>query len=252
MDFSVLFSSEGLLSLIMLTFMEIVLGVDNIIFISILSNTLPPVQEKQARLVGISLALIVRVALLSAVVWIVAWSKPIFEIYGFDVSIRDIILFLGGAFLLYKSTLEIHEKLEGHEEVVKKGKGHSLTNVIVQIVLIDIVFSFDSILTAVGLANHLLIMIIAVVISMVLMLVFSGTISAFINKHPTIKMLALSFLLLIGVLLVMEAFHQHVPKGYIYFAIAFSLFVEILNNRAKKVKESRKEVSDKDETKGEQ
>lgn len=232
--------------------MEIVLGVDNIIFISILSNTLPPVQEKQARLVGISLALIVRVALLSAVVWIVAWSKPIFEIYGFDVSIRDIILFLGGAFLLYKSTLEIHEKLEGHEEVVKKGKGHSLTNVIVQIVLIDIVFSFDSILTAVGLANHLLIMIIAVVISMVLMLVFSGTISAFINKHPTIKMLALSFLLLIGVLLVMEAFHQHVPKGYIYFAIAFSLFVEILNNRAKKVKESRKEVSDKDETKGEQ
>lgn len=234
LDFSHLLTGAGILSLLTLTLMEVVLGIDNIIFISILSDRLPGSQQAKARKVGISLALIVRLILLSVIAYIVQWTEPIFTVAGFDASIRDLILFAGGAFLVYKSTTEIHNKLEGEDHLEEEKKPISFSNVIIQIILLDIVFSFDSILTAVGLVDHLIIMIAAVVISMVVMLAFSASISSFINRHPTVKMLALSFLLMIGVLLVAEAFHQHVPKGYIYSAIAFSLLVEILNLKAKK------------------
>lgn len=233
-DISPLMSGEGILSLLTLTLMEVVLGIDNIVFISILADRLPDSQQGRARKVGISLALIVRLILLSFIAWIVQWNEPLFVLQGFEVSVRDLILFAGGGFLIYKSTTEIHEKLEGPEEVIENQKALNFSRVIVQIILLDIVFSFDSILTAVGLVDHLIIMIVAVIISMIVMLLFSGNISSFINKHPTVKMLALSFLLLIGVLLVAESFHQHVPKGYIYFAIAFSLFVEVLNLKSQK------------------
>lgn len=233
-DIAPLLTGEGILSLLTLTLMEVVLGIDNIIFISILAARLPGEQERKARNIGISLALIVRLILLSFIAYIVQWTTPLFSVQEFDVSVRDLILFIGGAFLIYKSTTEIHDKLEGPEEHVKKQKVLSLSTVILQIILLDIVFSFDSILTAVGLVDYVIIMVVAVIISMIVMLIFAGSISAFINKHPTIKMLALAFLLLIGVLLIAEAFHQHVPKGYIYSAIAFSLLVEILNMKMRK------------------
>lgn len=236
-DFTPLLSGEGLASLLTLTLMEIVLGIDNIVFISILSNRLPIEQQAKARTLGISLALIVRLILLSFISYIVHWNKPLFSIQNFDFSVRDLILFFGGLFLIYKGIIEIYDKLESEEEKAEQKGSGSLAKAIVQIILIDIVFSFDSILTAIGLVDDLIIMILAVIISMVIMLVFSSVISKFINENPTIKMLALAFLLLIGVLLVLEGFHQHVPKGYIYSAIAFSLFVEVLNLKAKKRKE---------------
>lgn len=233
-DFSPVLTGAGILSLLTLTLMEIVLGIDNIIFISILTSRLKIEQQAGARSIGISLALIVRLVLLSVIAYIVHWTKPLLVVGEFELSVRDLILLLGGAFLIYKSTTEIHDKLEGNEHEVEESDRLSRTSVIFQIVLLDIVFSFDSILTAIGLVDHIIIMIVAVIISMIVMLIFAGTISSFINKHPTVKMLALAFLLLIGVLLVAESFHQHVPKGYIYTAIAFSLFVEILNMRVRK------------------
>jgi len=232
MDFEVLLTTEGLVSLLTLTALEIVLGIDNIIFISILADRLPPEQQRTARSVGILLALGVRVALLFAISWLVSMKEPVFHLFDHGFSGRDLILLAGGLFLLYKSTTEIHNKLEGSEETATDSRRRlTMQAAIIQIVLIDIVFSFDSILTAVGLVDHVIIMIIAVVIALVVMLVFAGAIANFVNKRPTIKMLALSFLVMIGVLLVAEAFGAHVPKGYVYFSMAFALGVEMLNLR---------------------
>lgn len=225
-----IFTGEGIIALITLTFLEIVLGIDNIIFISIVTNRLPHANQKKARLIGLALALITRLFLLAGIAWIVGFTKPMLNIGGFELSGRDIILFAGGLFLLAKSTSEIHHKIEGIEDSANvKSKKNTMKSVLIQIVLLDIIFSFDSILTAVGLSNNLSIMITAVIISMIIMMIFSGNISEFINKYPTLQILALSFLILIGFMLVLEALHFHVPKGYIYFAVAFSLGVEYVN-----------------------
>ncbi len=240
-----LLSTEGLVSLLALTFMEIVLGIDNIVFISIVAGKLPADQEKRARNIGLMLALGFRIALLLGITWLVQLTEPVFSLelpFGeldFAPSWRDLILLVGGLFLLTKSVSEMHTKLEGSKEEVNKKKDtkQAITMVILQIIVLDIVFSFDSILTAVGLvsADMVIIMIIAVVISLVIMLLAAGAISRFINGHPTMKMLALSFLLLIGFMLAFEGFHslhhQEIPKGYIYFAMAFSFGVELLNMR---------------------
>ena len=232
---------DALIGLVTLTFMEIVLGIDNIIFISIVASKLPASEQGRARNIGLMLALVFRILLLLSITWIVGLKDPLFVldlpwgVADFGVTGRDLILMAGGLFLIAKSTTEIHSKLEGEEEEegVKKAP-KSLPSVIVQIVLVDIVFSFDSILTAVGLVDNVVIMIIAVIISMGIMLAFAKYIADFVNKHPTIKMLALSFLIMIGFMLVLEALHQHVPKGYIYFAMFFSLLVEMLNMRLRK------------------
>ena len=241
-----LFSVQGLISLATLTLMEIVLGIDNLLFISILSDKLPKEAQGKARSIGLALALIMRILLLWSISYIIGFSKPLITDllgFGLDISIRDLILLAGGLFLIYKSTVEIHEKIEGHEEEVDTKTKLSVASAIVQIVFLDIVFSFDSILTAIGLVDDpskdLIIMVIAVVISLIIMLLFAKPISDFVNNHPTIKMLALTFLLLIGILLVAEAFHQVIPKGYIYFSIAFSLFVESLNMWSKKKQEKK-------------
>lgn len=236
MDF--FFQPDVLLSLLTLTLMEVVLGIDNLVFLSIVSGRLPQAQQVKARRLGLVLALGFRILLLLGISWIVGLTQPVLSIHNwgldFDLSWRDIILVGGGIFLLYKATTEIHHKLEGvdFEQETKKLKGFG--EVVLQIVLLDMVFSFDSILTAVGLVKHVEIMILAVLISMLVMLIFVNKISAFIEQHPSIKMLALSFLLLIGVMLLAEGFHQHVPKGYIYFAMFFSLVVEMLNLRVRK------------------
>lgn len=226
--------SETWIALLTLTFLEVVLGIDNIIFISILSNKLPEHQRKKARQGGIGLALVMRVAMLLGITWIVGLTQPLFEIAGHTVSGRDIVLFLGGLFLLVKSTLEIHHKVEGSTDLSGGGAKEatrSFSQTIVQIALLDIVFSFDSILTAIGMTEKVILMIIAVVISLVIMLIFAGEVADFIEKHPTLQMLALSFLILIGFVLVTESFHVAIPKGYIYFAVFFSLSVEFLNIR---------------------
>lgn len=240
-DFFALFSSPDIwISLITLTFMEVVLGIDNIVFISIVAGKLPPEMQPRARTIGLMCALVFRILLLLAISWIVGLTEPLFTInlpFGYEafgVTGRDIILFAGGLFLLAKSTSEIHGKLEGEEDHGPQKAYHSMGKVIIQIILVDIVFSFDSILTAVGLVDHVSIMIIAVILSMGIMLAFAGVIGNFVNNHPTIKMLALSFLILIGVMLIVEAFHSHIPKGYIYFSMAFSLGVETLNMRLRK------------------
>ncbi len=230
------FFTVTLISFLSLTLMEIVLGIDNIIFISILTNRLPKDQQDKGRSIGLILALVMRVALLLALSWLIGLEKILFTVFSFEVTGRDIILILGGLFLIYKSTTEIHGKLEGEDESDQSVKSLSLKKAIVQIVLLDIVFSFDSILTAVGLVQDITIMVAAVVISMGIMLMASKRISNFINEHPTVKMLALSFLLMIGVLLIVDGFHGHVPKGYVYFAIFFSLLVEMLNIRVSKKK----------------
>jgi len=234
MDFSVLLTSEGLVALLTLSFLEIVLGIDNIIFISILTNRLPEDRRPKARAVGIGLALVARIVMLLGITWIIGFTQPLFEVLGHEFTGRDLILFFGGLFLLGKSTYEIHHKIEGEEhgessgrEALKKG----FVGILVQIALLDIVFSFDSILTAVGMTKHVSVMIVAVIISLVIMLIFSGAIANFIEKHSTLQMLALSFLILIGFLLIADSFHYHVPKGYVYFAVFFSLTVEILNMR---------------------
>jgi len=236
-------------SLATLTVLEIVLGIDNIVFISILSNKLPEHQQKKARQLGLALAMVTRVLLLLSITWIMSLTKPWFnvaEVFGqntgfwfekLDFSGRDIILLLGGLFLIYKSTVEIHGRMEGeeHDELVPKNKA-TFGNVIFQILLLDVVFSLDSVITAVGMADEIGVMIAAVIIAVIVMMVSASSISDFVNKHPSVKMLALSFLLLIGVSLTAEAFEQHIPKGYIYFAMAFSVLVEFLNLKSKKTR----------------
>ena len=222
------------ISLVTLTGLEIVLGIDNIIFISILAGKLPVEQQAKARQTGLMLALITRIALLCSLAWMVKLTAPLFEVFSFALSGRDLILLSGGLFLIVKSTMEIHEKLEGMEEqATAKGKA-KFNAIIVQILLLDIVFSLDSVITAVGMANSLGVMIAAVVIALLVMLKYAGAVSDFVHKHPTLKMLALSFLLLIGVTLVAEGTHQHVNKGYIYFAMAFAFAVEVLNLKLRK------------------
>lgn len=219
------------MALVTLTALEIVLGIDNIIFISIQASKLPAHQQEKARLVGLGLAMFIRIALLFSLTWLMGLTAPLFTITGTEISGRDLILISGGLFLLWKSTMEIHEKLEGEETISAARVGATFGSVIVQILLLDIVFSLDSIITALGMANQLAVMVAAVVIAVAFMMLFSGKISAFVEKHPTIKMLALSFLLLIGVALIGDGFDMHIPKGYIYFAMAFSVIVEMLNLR---------------------
>jgi predicted tellurium resistance membrane protein TerC len=229
------FTTEILISLLTLTFLEIVLGIDNIVFISIVGSRLPVEQQKKVRIVGLSLALIGRILLLLGIEWIIGLTKPIFTINAFELSFRDLILIVGGLFLIAKSTSEMHKKLEVSREEEKKGlKKQTLRAAIVQIILLDLVFSLDSIITAVGLVDQVYIIVIAIVISMGIMLVFSKGISDFINNHPTMKLLAIAFLLMIGTVLVIEGFHVHVPKGYIYFSMAFALGIEVLNMRIRK------------------
>jgi predicted tellurium resistance membrane protein TerC len=226
------------IGLFTLTVLEIVLGIDNIVFISILAGKLPQAQQGKARQTGLSLALITRVLLLCCLAWMVRLTSPLFHIPTFglahephQVSGRDLILICGGLFLLWKSTREIHEKLEGNDGAISSRVTPKFVNVVIQILLLDIVFSLDSVITAVGMARHLGVMIAAVIIALIFMLIFAGRISDFIHRHPTLKMLALSFLLLIGCALVAEGFHKEIPKGYIYFAMAFSVGVESLNLR---------------------
>jgi predicted tellurium resistance membrane protein TerC len=225
-------SAEGWIALLTLTVLEIVLGVDNIIFISILAGKLPESQRARARRVGLSLAMFIRIALLLSITWVMGLTRPLFSAFAHAVSGRDLILLVGGLFLIGKSTLEIHEKLEGPESEGGTARAaNSFAGVIVQILLLDIVFSLDSVITAVGMADDVSIMITAVVIAVLVMLVSSGAIGDFVERHPTVKILALSFLLLIGVSLTAEGAGQHVPKGYIYFAMGFSVFVEAINLR---------------------
>ena len=229
-----LLTTEGIVSLLTLTFLEIVLGIDNIVFISITADRLPEKDQKKARNIGIVLALLIRIGLLFTVSWIIGLKDPFFSIGNFDLSFRDLILIIGGLFLLAKGTSEIHAKLEGHDENLKQGKVISVRSAILQIILLDVVFSFDSILTAVGLVEDVLIIVIAILISLGVMLTFATRISNFINHHPAMKLLAISFLMMIGLVLVVEGLHVHVPKGYIYFAMFFSLGIELLNMKMRK------------------
>ncbi len=217
-----------------LTVLELVLGIDNIIFISILSGKLPAEQQPRARFIGLAGALVMRVILLFSLTWVMGLVEPLFSIFGRGISGRDLILLIGGLFLIAKSTHEIHGSLEGEEGHASKKVYASFVSVIIQIMLLDIVFSLDSVITAVGMVDNIWIMIAAVVISIVAMMFFAAPIGNFVERHPTIKMLALSFLLLIGFTLVAEGFHQKIPKGYIYGAMAFSVFVELLNIRLRK------------------
>lgn len=223
-----------------LTVLELVLGIDNVIFISILSGKLPPEQQARARYIGLALALGIRILLLLSLSWVIGLVEPLFTVWGKGFSGKDIVLLIGGLFLIAKSTHEIHSSLEGEEGHGSKKAYSGFVSVIIQIVLLDIVFSLDSVITAVGMIsttygpNGIYIMITAVVISIIAMMLFAGPIGAFVGRHPTIKMLALSFLLLIGVMLVAESFHQTIPKGYIYFAMAFSVLVEFLNMRLRR------------------
>ena len=228
---------EHALALATLTLMEIVLGIDNIVFIAIITGKLPERQRPAARRVGLFLAMFIRIALLLAIGWVMGLTKTLFTLMEHEFKGKDLVLLLGGAFLIYKATTEIHKKLEGEgAEAVAGGDGVSFKSAVTQIVMLDIVFSLDSVITAVGMARAIWVMVTAVVISVVVMLAFSGKISAFVEKHPTVKMLALSFLLLIGVMLTADGLGQHIPKGYIYFAMAFSLGVEMLNLRMRKRK----------------
>lgn len=225
---------QNWIAFLTLTVLELVLGIDNVIFISILSGKLPPEQQQRARYIGLTLALVMRVLLLLSLTWVMGLTEPLFSLFGYAVSGRDLILLIGGLFLIGKSTHEIHGSLEGEEGHSSKRAYPSFSSVIIQIMLLDIVFSLDSVITAVGMVSNVWIMIAAVVISIVAMMFFAGPIGAFVQRHPTIKMLALSFLLLIGVTLIGEGLHQHIPKGYIYFAMAFSVLVEALNMRIRK------------------
>jgi len=236
------------ISLITLTILEIVLGIDNIIFISIMASKLPANKQKKARQLGLALAMITRVLLLLSLTWVMTLTSPLFNmgewialsnaelLKQFAISGRDLILIVGGLFLIYKSTSEIHDKLEGEEHRADTKAVVTFSGVIIQILLLDIVFSLDSVITAVGMADHIEVMIAAVIIAVLVMMLSASGISDFVNKHPTVKMLALSFLLLIGVSLLAEGFDQHIPKGYIYFAMAFSVLVEMLNLKMNKGK----------------
>jgi len=225
---------EAWIALVTLTALEIVLGIDNIIFISILAGKLPRYRQRKARIIGLGLAMFMRIALLFSLTWIMGLTKPLFTVLGQEISSRDIILILGGLFLLGKSTFEIHDKLEGEEEESAAKIRVSFAGVLIQIMILDLVFSLDSVITAIGMAEQVGIMVTAVVIAVMFMMAFSGMVSDFVDRHPTIKMLALSFLLLIGVALIADGFDLHIPKGYIYFAMAFSIFVELLNLRIRK------------------
>jgi len=226
-------SAEGWIALATLTVLEIVLGIDNIVFISILAGKLRVEDRARARKIGLSLAMFIRIALLWSITWVMRLTTPWFVTFGNEISGRDMILLVGGLFLIAKSTHEIHEKLEGEEGHGTAKAAASFVGIIIQILLLDIVFSLDSVITAVGMADDLAVMVLAVVIAVGVMLVSAGAISDFVERHPTIKMLALSFLLLIGVSLIGEGLDQHIPKGYIYFAMGFSIFVEMINLRVR-------------------
>ncbi len=241
---SILLDPNAWIALLTLTFLEIVLGVDNIIFISIVSNKLPAGEQEKARKIGLFLALFLRIGMLIGVVWVIQHlTTPLFTIMGKGFSIREIILFSGGLFLLAKSVSEIGHKMENIQHEINNTKTTSVASVIFQIAMLDIVFSFDSILTAVGLSDEVVIMIVAVVIALAVMMVYAGKISRFISQNPTLEILALSFLILIGFMLVLEGFHIEIPKGYIYFAVFFSLVVEVVNMniRKKRVKAVKSE-----------
>jgi predicted tellurium resistance membrane protein TerC len=225
---------ETWIALLTLTVLEIVLGIDNVIFISILAGKLPQGQQAKARKMGLFLAMFIRIGLLASLAWIIKLTAPLFTVLGQEISGRDLILLLGGLFLIGKSTHEIHDRLEGEEGEASARAAASFSGVIVQILLLDIVFSLDSVITAVGMANQLAVMIAAVVIAVGVMMVSAGAIGDFVARHPTVKMLALSFLLLIGMSLIAEGLDQHIPKGYVYFAMGFSVFVEMLNLKMKK------------------
>lgn len=228
-------SPESWIALLTLTVLEIVLGIDNIVFISILASKLPFNQQARARTIGLGLAMITRILLLLSLTWIMRLTAPLFVVMQHEFSGRDLILLGGGLFLIWKSTHEIHERLEGESESQRSARGAAtLGGVLVQIALLDVVFSLDSVITAIGMANQIAVMIVAILLAVGFMMFTASPISAFVERHPTVKMLALSFLLLIGVTLIAEGFGQHISKGYVYFAMAFSIFVEALNLRARK------------------
>jgi predicted tellurium resistance membrane protein TerC len=238
--FSALLTADGLLALVTLTAMEIVLGIDNVVFLAILVARLPARQQPLARRLGLSLALAMRIGLLLAISWIMGLTAPFFSVFGRGISGRDLILLGGGLFLIAKATWEIYDKVEaGREEAAHAAPRGAFALVLVQILLVDVVFSLDSVITAVGMANDIPIMVIAMVLSMLVMLASAGAVSDFVNRHPSVKILALTFLLLIGVMLVAEGLGTHVDKAYIYFAMAFSLLVEMLNLRYRKTRRSR-------------
>ncbi|GAO01594.1 TerC family protein [Anaeromyxobacter sp. PSR-1] len=227
------------ISLVTLSAMEIVLGIDNVVFLTILAGRLPQEQQGKARKLGLAFALLTRLGLLFAISWVMGLTRPLFEVLGREISGRDLILLGGGLFLIAKATHEIHDKLEvEHAEARKAGGGAAFWAVIVQIALLDIVFSLDSVITAVGMAKHLPVMVAAMVLAVGVMLIFADAIGGFVERHPTIKMLALSFLILIGVMLVAEGLGRHIEKGYVYFAMAFSLGVELLNMRVRKARQA--------------
>jgi predicted tellurium resistance membrane protein TerC len=225
---------EAWIALVTLTALEIVLGVDNIIFISILVGKLPERQRSKARVLGLGLAMLTRIGLLLSIVWVMKLTTPLFTVFAQEISGRDLILIVGGLFLIWKSTLEIHDSLEGAEEEITGKAEAAFAVTLAQIAVLDIIFSLDSVITAVGLAKEVAVMIIAVVLAVIVMMFSSGAIGSFVDRHPTIKMLALSFLVLIGVTLIAEGLDLHVSKGYIYFAMAFSVIVEMLNMRLRK------------------
>jgi predicted tellurium resistance membrane protein TerC len=222
---------ESWIALFTLTFLEIVLGIDNIIFISIVTNKLPADKQKFTRNTGLLLAMLFRSLLLLTLGFFIRLTKPLFVLFGLGISIRDLVLMAGGVFLILKSIAEIHHKMEGEDHTVKVKVRNTVFSVLIQIVMLDLIFSFDSVLTAIGLSDQILIMIIAIVIAILVMMIFAGSVSNFINKHPSLQVLALAFLILIGFMLVLDGFHYHVPKGYIYFAVFFSLVVEMINIR---------------------
>jgi predicted tellurium resistance membrane protein TerC len=231
-----IFDPQAWIAFATLLALEIVLGIDNVVFISILAGKLPASQQAKARYVGLGLAMLMRIILLFSISWVIGLTAPLFTVLEQEISGRDIILLVGGLFLIAKSTHEIHQRLEGEEEHASATAAASFSSVIIQILLLDIVFSLDSVITAVGMVEDISIMISAVVIAVLFMMAFAGPIGRFVERHPTVKMLALSFLLLIGMTLIAEGFDQHIPKGYIYSAMAFSVFVEMLNLKAKKPK----------------
>ena len=227
-------SPEAWIALLTLTALEIVLGIDNIIFISILVGRLPDKERNKARVLGLGLAMLTRILLLLSITWVMKLTAPFFTVFAREISGRDLILILGGLFLLWKSTMEIHESLEGEEERRRSGKTAKFGAILIQIAILDIVFSLDSVITAVGLAQDVAVMILAIIVAVGVMMFSSKSIGDFVDRHPTIKVLALSFLVVIGVTLIAEGFDLHVPKGYIYFAMAFSVSVEMLNIRMRK------------------
>jgi len=243
-----LLDPQAWVALVVLIALEIVLGVDNVIFISILAGRLPKRERAKARTLGLGLACITRILLLLSLAWMTRLTAPLFSIFGNEISGRDLVLIGGGLFLLWKSTHEIHQKLEGEEGHVATKVRASFNMVLVQILLLDVVFSLDSVITAVGMANRVEIMVAAIIISVIFMIFSSGPTSAFVERHPTVKVLALSFLMLIGLALILDGFDRHIPKGYIYFAMAFSFFVEMINLRVRNVQPLRDDAREIHET----